>query len=92
MAFFNPNRTEAQATAFALATATVIIAQQVAGKATRDALFLSHFDITQLPKFLIVAAVLSMAAVLLTSRLLVIFGPTRVVSATFGLSSALFVT
>ena len=91
MALLNPDRTQTTATTFALLTATIIIAQQVAGKATRDALFLSHFDVTQLPKIVIAAAVLSMAAVLFTARLLTVFGPARVVPRAFGASAVLFV-
>ncbi len=63
------------ATLFALASATLMIAHQVAGKATRDAVFLSHYDVTELPKVVITAAILSMVAVVLMSRLLVAFGP-----------------
>ena len=52
------------ATTFALASATLMIAHQVAGKATRDAIFLSHYEVTDLPKIVITAAVLSMIAVI----------------------------
>ena len=38
------------ATSLALMSATLMIAHQVAGKATRDAIFLSHYDVTDLPK------------------------------------------
>ena len=57
----NSSRTDAIALAFALIAATTMIAQQVAGKATRDALFLSNFDVTNLPKVVIAAAIASMA-------------------------------
>ena len=67
-----------------------MIAHQVAGKATRDALFLSHFDVTELPKAVIAAAVLSMVAVLAMSSLLARLGPAKLVPATFGVSAALF--
>ena len=78
------------ATTFALASATLMIAHQVAGKATRDAIFLSHYDVTDLPKIVIIAAVLSMIGVILMSRLLVIYGPSRVIPAAFGISTILF--
>jgi hypothetical protein len=67
-----------------------MIAHQVAGKATRDAVFLSHYDVTELPKVVIVAAVLSMLAVVVMSRLLVRFGPSRVIPAAFAFSTLLF--
>ena len=80
-----------RATGFALVSATLMIGQQVAGKASRDALFLSQFDITQLPKAVIIAAVLSMAAVLTMSRLLARFGPHPLVPLVFAGSAAGFV-
>ena len=67
-----------------------MIAHQVAGKATRDALFLSHFDVTELPKAVIAAAILSMLAVLAMSSLLARLGPGKLVPATFGVSATLF--
>jgi len=79
------------ATTFALASATLMIAHQVAGKATRDAVFLSHYDVTDLPKMVITAAVLSMVAVIMMSRLLVNYGPSRVIPAAFGFSTFLFI-
>ena len=38
--------------------ALVMIAVQVSGKATRDAIFLSHFDVTQLPVMIMGAVTL----------------------------------
>jgi len=67
-----------------------MIAHQVAGKATRDAIFLSHYDVTALPKIVIIAAVLSMIGVVLMSRLLVVYGPSRVIPAAFGISTIFF--
>ena len=64
-------------TEFALTAATVMIAQQAAGKAARDALFLSHFDVTQLPKVMIAAAMISLLGVLAMSRLRTRLGPAR---------------
>ena len=79
-----------RATLFALFTAVVMIAQQVAGKATRDALFLSNFDVTVLPRVVIVSALFSVIAVLVTSRLLAFRSPARLVPAAFLLSALLF--
>ena len=79
------------ATLFALMSATLMIAHQVAGKATRDAIFLSHYDVTDLPKIVLLAAVLSMVAVILMSRLLATFGPWRVIPTAFVISALLFI-
>ena len=76
---------------FALFAATTMIAQQVAGKATRDALFLSNFDVTNLPKIVIAAAIISMGGVLLMSRLLSHISPAKLVPGIFGLSAVLFI-
>jgi len=84
------NHANTRAMLFALFAATVMIAQQVAGKATRDALFLSNFDVTNLPKVVSAAAIASMAGVLVMSRLLAHISPIRVVPFVFGLSALLF--
>ncbi|HEY7679265.1 MAG TPA: hypothetical protein VIC04_02020, partial [Terriglobia bacterium] len=81
--------TNAAAASAAMLTAAVMIAHQVGGKATRDALFLSTFDVTSLPEMFIGAAVFSFAMVLLFSRLLSRFGPARVVPPAFGASGLL---
>jgi AAA family ATP:ADP antiporter len=84
-------RSEGAALAFALFAATTMIAQQVAGKATRDALFLSNFNVTNLPKVMIASAVASMAGVLVMSHLLSRFSPFALVPVVFGVSALLFV-
>lgn len=73
-----------------LLAAIVIIAHQVAAKATRDAIFLSQFSITELPKIVIAAALVSMLGVISISGLLSRFGPSRVIPAAFVLSGVLF--
>jgi len=78
-------------TAAALCAATLIIAHQVAGKATRDAIFLSQFAVAELPKVVMTAAVLSILAVFIMARLLARFGPLRVICAAFTLSATCFV-
>lgn len=60
-----------------LVPVTLIITHQVAGKATRDALFLSYFSVTQLPKVVIVATLLSMLSVVFAFRLLARSGPSQ---------------
>jgi len=52
-----------------------MIAQQVAGKATRDALFLSNFPVTTLPRIVIASALLSALVVLAWAHLLHRRGP-----------------
>ena len=75
-------------TAVAMLAATLMIAQHIAGKATRDALFLTSFDVSQLPKVMMLGAGLSVAAVLLMSRLLSRYGPARLMPLLY-LASAL---
>ena len=65
-----------------------MIAQQVAGKATRDALYLSHFSATTLPPVMGVSAVVSLFAALWLSRMLVRHSPSRVVPLGFAAGSA----
>lgn len=73
----------------AMLTAAVMIAQQVSGKATRDALFLSTFDVTSLPNMFIGAAVFSFVMILVYSRLLSRWGPARAVPLSFAGSGLL---
>lgn len=87
----NNKRSDAIALIFALVAATTMIAQQVAGKATRDALFLSNFDVTNLPKVVIAAAIASIVGVLIMSRLLSLISPINLIPAIFGLSSLLYI-
>src|SRR5438477_9936036 len=67
----------------------LLIGFQVAGKATRDALFLSQFPVTALPTMVFAAAILSMGAAVLTSRIMGRIGPGRVVPALLTASAAL---
>lgn len=68
--------------------AGAMIANQVAGKAARDAIFLSNFPVTDLPTMLVVAAVASIASVLLVSQIMTRIGPRLFVSAAFALSAS----
>jgi hypothetical protein len=63
-----------------------MIAFQMAGKATRDALFLSTFGITALPTMIIVAAFLSLGLAAMASRAMTRWGPARLVVGTFVVS------
>jgi AAA family ATP:ADP antiporter len=67
-----------------------LVAQHVAGKATRDTLFLSHFGLDLLPAAMIGAALVSSVAVVGISRALGKYGPARIVPVMFGSSAALF--
>ncbi len=75
----------------AAATAGGIIAQLVAGKAVRDTLFLSSFEVQSLPYVMAVAAILSLATVFWISRLMSRYAPRRVLIVLFGLSTTLLV-
>ena len=63
-----------------------MIAQQVAGKATRDALYLTSFDVTTLPAMMALSAVLSILAVLWLSTMMLRHSPENVVPASFAAS------
>jgi ATP/ADP translocase len=71
-------------------TSASLVAQLVAGKATRDALFLTHFGLSLLPAAMIGAALLSALSVIVMSRALTRSGPARVVPAAFAASAVLF--
>ncbi|MCB9586062.1 MAG: hypothetical protein H6718_11735 [Polyangiaceae bacterium] len=70
--------------------AAAAIAHQIAAKTLRDALFLSHFPVEKLPQVVMLSAALSIAVVLVASRLLTRFGPARVVPWVFALDAAVF--
>jgi hypothetical protein len=71
--------------------ALLILAAHVGAKATRDALFLTHFEATALPRAMMAAAIVSLAFSLALARLLARFSPVRVTPAAFVASGALFV-
>lgn len=58
-----------------------MIAQQVAGKAARDALFLAVYDAAELPKAMLATAALSLAGVAFMAQALGRFGPARLLPA-----------
>lgn len=66
-----------------------LVAQQVTGKATRDALFLSHHPPTALPLVTIASALVAVASALEVGRLLARRAPRQVVPALIGLNAAL---
>lgn len=80
---------DARVTAVRVAAAVsgLIIAFQVAGRATRDALFLSTHDVTALPRMILIASAVAIAAAVLMARPLTRFGPHRAVTALFAASA-----
>jgi len=77
------------AAAAAVAAGTVMIAFQIAGKATRDALFLSTFGVAALPPMVIAAAAISALVSVALARLMAVSRPNRLVPRLFGLSALL---
>src|SRR5262249_11930375 len=75
----------------AIVSAGAMIAFQVAGKATRDALFLSNFPVTALPAMSAASAAVSIAAVLAAARLFSLKSPRNVIPAAFCVSSILLI-
>ena len=72
-------------------SAMLMIAHHIAGKATRDALFLTAFDVSQLPVMMMFSAAVSVGAVLGMSRLLARFGPARLMPPLYLASAVLLV-
>jgi ATP:ADP antiporter, AAA family len=80
---------DVRAAAAAAAAATVIIALQLAGKATRDAFFLSTFGVTSLPAIVIVSAIISGILAVALARIMARSQPARLVPRLFVLSAVL---
>ena len=72
---------ERRAIAAGAFAAGALVAHQVAGRATRDALFLSYFPVESLPVAISVASVASIVAVLAFTRVLQRYSPARAVPA-----------
>ncbi|MEO8140930.1 MAG: hypothetical protein ABI742_14850 [Gemmatimonadota bacterium] len=73
----------------ATAASAAMVAFQLAGKATRDALYLSTYDVMTLPRMVIAAALLSALLTIAVSRVMARLGPARVVPPLFGVSALL---
>lgn len=71
----------------AMFTAGLMLGHQVAGKAVRDAMFLSAWPATALPTIVIATSATAVLVVPIYARLLSAFGPGRVVPAGFLLSA-----
>jgi ATP:ADP antiporter, AAA family len=72
-----------------MVAAGALVAQQVAGKATRDALFLSTFHVSSLPLAMIASALTSTLAVLAFSAALTRRSPARVLPASLAAGTVL---
>jgi hypothetical protein len=68
----------------------LMLAAHVGSKAVRDALFLSQFPITALPTMVMVAALVSILSVAVSSRAMARFTPARLVPASFAASAVAF--
>ncbi|MFL5476178.1 MAG: hypothetical protein ACJ8A6_10850 [Gemmatimonadales bacterium] len=80
---------DARAASAAALAATLIITLQLAGKATRDALFLSSFGVAALPAIVIAAAALSGILAILIAGVMARSQPVRLVPRLYALSAAL---
>ena len=85
----NRNSATDQAVLAATLVAVAMIAQQVGGKAVRDALFLSNYDVASLPNVVIGAALFSIAWIAPVTHWMTRYGPGRVVPAGFLVSALL---
>src|SRR6266498_2205865 len=74
----------------AMVCAAAATAQFVGGKATRDALFLAHWDVTSLPVMTIATSAACVALVAANSRAASRISPARLVPASFVASAGLF--
>ena len=74
----------------AMICSAAVSGQFIAGKATRDALYLAHHDVTTLPLMVVVTTVVSILLVIAGSRSLRRFAPGTFVPAAFAVSGALF--
>jgi ATP:ADP antiporter, AAA family len=75
----------------AIVAAALLLGQQVAARATRDALFLSSFDVSALPTMTAAAAAVSLVATFAFSRAMSRLAPARVLPAALAASAAAFV-
>ena len=84
-----PNAQNCRRIRIPMIVSALTVAYQVAGKASRDAIFLSQFRVADLPAIVTVAAIAGIAASIAGSRTSVRLGPHRVAPVAFALSSVL---
>src|SRR5215510_11728136 len=70
----------------AMAVSALMMANQVASKATRDGIFLSQFSPSALPTIVVVSAIAAVVLSVARSRQLVRMGPFRITSISFPVS------
>jgi hypothetical protein len=87
----SPTRDPRKAVGLAMTAAVAVIASFVAGKAARDAILLSNFPITMLPLFVGIAAATSIPLVLISGRLMIRFGPGRLMTALNAASAVMLI-
>ncbi|HEX3764207.1 MAG TPA: hypothetical protein VHW23_36185 [Kofleriaceae bacterium] len=75
----------------ATVSAVIVIASFVASKAARDAILLARYDVTSLPLFLAISAVTSLPIIVVAGRLMVRWGPVRLIPVLNVASAALAV-
>jgi hypothetical protein len=73
----------------ATVSAVIVIASFVASKAARDAILLARFDVTRLPLFITISAVTSLPVILFAGRLMVRWGPARLIPVLNAASAAI---
>jgi hypothetical protein len=83
------SRSDTIAPWLAMGGALLLVSVHVAGKAVRDALFLSNFPVSALPQMMIAASAASLVAAIGISRVLSRVAPARVVPPALLLSGAL---
>lgn len=83
------DRETSSAVAAAVTAAGLMIAFQMAGKATRDALFLSSYDVALLPRMIVGTALASLAFAFVASRWMTRVGPSRLVPMALVLSAGM---
>lgn len=86
----NASASQRAAVTTAMLCAAAVTAQFIAGKATRDALYLASLDVTSLPAMIMACAVVSIGLVALTSKGLHAVSPAAFVPIAFSLSALLF--
>src|SRR5262245_26663137 len=75
--------------AASMACSAAVTAQFIAGKATRDALFLANYDVTTLPTMVIATAIVSILFAVGSSKALSRMSPAVFIPLAFALSAVL---
>lgn len=86
---FSPRPALEPAVLTAMICSGAVTAQFIAGKATRDALYLAHLPVTTLPAIVVATAALSILLVIVSSRALRAITPGTFVPVAFVISAAL---